>query len=519
MPEIWNITPEWMDRIEKVRAAPVDQRVVNKAAALCELAAACETLGARVEGCGVLANRLSNVLREHATKINARSNAVVKSGAINGMLTDDSADDSTDEDAFTPMVATAAGVSFVFVQGVIWGSAGWERDCFGGVTIAELINAVKIAAQDDSTRVCLVINSPGGTAIGIDRVVKAVEELAAKKPLSALVMGMGCSAAYQIATPASEIVCVQSAIVGSIGSVLGRDLCDDTKANAEAGYTMYRIASGKYKAPSPGAIDQDTVNVYTAMLMESGFIPFRDTVVKWRGSKGLNEAAIDELGGRVLGSASALNAKVIDRVVDADGFAQELMLAAMAGGGGTVTPDRPENGIMAKNELSAVLAAVSVTDIIDAKPELKNHVDALVASGIQSGGSKAATLEQIEKICGTENKSLAFDLAKEGATLDRVYSAVNAELTRQRDDARTQLANVKAVRDAGGGGGANPVGGGGVKNGAEQADPVARHRALVLETAKSQNISVSVALGRVNNNADNIDLRNAWLNAGAPEIK
>ncbi len=87
-----------------------------------------------------------------------------------------------------------------------------------GVSTSELRTALAALEHDSETNgVVLLIDSPGGDVVGSEEAAAAVRSLARKKHVVAMVDGLCASAAYWIASGASEIVVTPSGSVGSIG--------------------------------------------------------------------------------------------------------------------------------------------------------------------------------------------------------------------------------------------------------------------------------------------------------------
>ena len=72
--------------------------------------------------------------------------------------------------------------------------------------------------------VVLDIDSPGGSATGSNYLYMGVQSLARHKPVIAFIRGVGASGAYLLSCPASRIIAIPSAIVGSIGVISVRPL-------------------------------------------------------------------------------------------------------------------------------------------------------------------------------------------------------------------------------------------------------------------------------------------------------
>jgi ClpP class serine protease len=104
------------------------------------------------------------------------------------------------------------------------------------------------ALESSAAGVMLRIGSPGGEVEGLFECCRAMRQHASKsgKAVVAYVDESAFSAAYAIAAVADRIYLPPAGGVGSIG-VIG-ELCDQTAANAAAGYRVEVVSSGDYKA-------------------------------------------------------------------------------------------------------------------------------------------------------------------------------------------------------------------------------------------------------------------------------
>lgn len=109
------------------------------------------------------------------------------------------------------------GVAVVALRGVLtpnYEFAQW----FGWTTYHGFAGVMaELAAAEDVAAVVIEADSPGGMVLGLESASDAVAALAAVKPVHVLVNPLAASAAYWIASQASEIVLTPGAIVGSIG--------------------------------------------------------------------------------------------------------------------------------------------------------------------------------------------------------------------------------------------------------------------------------------------------------------
>jgi protease-4 len=86
-----------------------------------------------------------------------------------------------------------------------------------------IIPAIKKAFDDKNSKaVILSIDSPGGIPSDADRISQVIEDykLKTKKPVIAVIDGVGASAAYMISVHADTIVAGRYSLVGSIGAMI-----------------------------------------------------------------------------------------------------------------------------------------------------------------------------------------------------------------------------------------------------------------------------------------------------------
>lgn len=78
----------------------------------------------------------------------------------------------------------------------------------------------KLAKDSNVAAVLLHLNTPGGAVSGGEGIHQAVRDLAAKKPVVAVMDGVAASAGYMIAVATPHIVARESTITGSIGVLM-----------------------------------------------------------------------------------------------------------------------------------------------------------------------------------------------------------------------------------------------------------------------------------------------------------
>ncbi|NYZ70151.1 ATP-dependent Clp protease proteolytic subunit [Endozoicomonas sp. SM1973] len=94
-------------------------------------------------------------------------------------------------------------VTLININGVISRYASLFHAACGGASVETLAKAFNQALNDPDTKsIILTIDSPGGQVNGINELGEMIHAARGKKPIVAYVGGMGCSAAYWLATAA-----------------------------------------------------------------------------------------------------------------------------------------------------------------------------------------------------------------------------------------------------------------------------------------------------------------------------
>lgn len=136
------------------------------------------------------------------------------------------------------VMAKAGDHAEITIQGALTKNPSWFARYYGdgNTTYTEIIQAIAEAERDSSIKnIVLRFDSPGGNISGMTAAMNAIRD--AKKPTTAIVMGMAASAAYGLASQANKIVAEDAgSMVGSIGIVqtmrVDPSIVDVTSSNA-----------------------------------------------------------------------------------------------------------------------------------------------------------------------------------------------------------------------------------------------------------------------------------------------
>src|SRR5215210_55729 len=242
---------------------------------------------------------------------------------------------------YQPAQALAARhVAVVFALGTIvrgaGGSAPWTDETYlGSDDFATLLHDM---AEDDSiSSVVLRIDSPGGSALASDLILRAVEKLKRKKPVIVSMSDTAASGGYYIAAKATRIVAEPATLTGSIG-VFGGKFVTRRFEEEILGFghdAQKRGANADiYSSLQPYSPEQDA---RVQQLMDRTYSTFVGHVAAGRG---MNRQAVEGVAsGRIWTGAAAQKIGLVDELGGLDRAIELARQEAKIGTGETVAVD------------------------------------------------------------------------------------------------------------------------------------------------------------------------------------
>jgi signal peptide peptidase SppA len=220
----------------------------------------------------------------------------------------------------------------------------------GGTSTERFGTEFRAALEDPKvSAIVLDVDSPGGTVDGVPELADLIMSARGKKPVTAVANTQMASAAYWIASAASELVASPSAMVGSIGVFAVHQ--DESKAMEQAGVKPTIISYGKYKTEGNRfgplgdaargalqAIVDDLGNMFTRTVAKARNVPVDDV------RSGFGE-------GRVATAQQALKMGMVDRIATLDEVLGKYGIAPGAAGQARAETGIPE--IQAKAPVTA----------------------------------------------------------------------------------------------------------------------------------------------------------------------
>ncbi len=215
----------------------------------------------------------------------------------------------------------------------------------GATSIQKLQSQFRACLRDvDCTAIVFDVDSPGGSVDGVVELASEILEARRQKPIIAVCNSLAASAAYWLASAASEVVCTNSGQCGSIGVYMV--LADESEALKKEGIKVKIIKAGKYKAEGhPAEPLTDDACEFLQSQVNSMYVMFVNAVSQQRG---VSQSAVrDGMGqGRALLARDAVRAGLADRVGTLD---EVLWKLGVAGAG------RPGMGMPAASRDARVL--------------------------------------------------------------------------------------------------------------------------------------------------------------------
>ena len=227
--------------------------------------------------------------------------------------------------------AKTPGIAVLPLHGIIAPRAEMlAQTSAGGTGLDQFMGAFRAAmASPDVAAILLDVDSPGGQVDGVPEAAAEIRAARDKKPIIASANTMMASAAYWLASQASEIVASPSATVGSIG-VLGAH--DDMSGYYEQkGIKTELISAGRYKTEgTPYGPLTDEARAYRQEMVDQFYGMFvNDVAAGRRTSPSAVAAGYGE--GRMLLAEKARLEGMIDRVETLDATVGRMAGAIRAG--------------------------------------------------------------------------------------------------------------------------------------------------------------------------------------------
>jgi ClpP class serine protease len=273
--------------------------------------------------------------------------------------------------------------------------------------------------------VILAINSPGGLVAGCNELAEMIYAGREAFPLgvTAHVVGSAESAAYWLASAASEIVIDSTSILGSIGAILG--VYKEPEEDEEGGKEVVFVSSvSPLKAADPES--KEGAEEYQNTVNQVGQV-FVETVARNRGTDVETVLANFGQGGDRVG-AEAVKAGMADRIGSLESVIKDMRSAV----GGSQTTEGKQMAITAKDKNTQATGTPTSEPAPAATPAPVASAPAVPAPQVDSDAQVKAERERsagiLAALQGTGLEAKAGEYIAAGASVADVNAAIVAHM-------------------------------------------------------------------------------------------
>jgi signal peptide peptidase SppA len=260
---------------------------------------------------------------------------------------------SNNQQESSHILSQHGSVAVISIQGGLLPFSNWMTQMMGLTGYPDIRDALVEAAQDDTIdQILLDINSPGGSASGIEDISSLIAKI--DKPITSYTNGTMASAAYWIGASADKVFASSLSSVGSIGVIATH--FDETKALDMAGVKPTVFRSGEFKALG-GPYETLSAQAITTIQsrLDSLYTAFVSHIADVRHTSAtvVHDKMAD---GREFLGHEALQAGLIDGIMSIDDLM--VKLSSTKPSNGRTQNTRMEASEMARKLLSEKAAAV-----------------------------------------------------------------------------------------------------------------------------------------------------------------
>lgn len=222
-----------------------------------------------------------------------------------------------ERDEHAALFERVGSVAVIPISGIISRGASLFGLLFGGeAPLPQIKQAVAAAVADESVeKILLAIDSPGGTALGLQDVADVIFAANRSKPVIAHTQGQMASAAYFLGSQAGRVFVSPEGIVGAIGTLWMVE--DTSKMFERLGIKFHAIGSGPLKgAGVDGTKLTDEFKAEIQQMVDGTAAVFKAAVARGRR---MSAERVEQLadGGAHVGAAAVANG-LADRVATFD---------------------------------------------------------------------------------------------------------------------------------------------------------------------------------------------------------
>jgi capsid assembly protease len=295
----------------------------------------------------------------------------------------------------------------------------------GATSTREFAQNVRMAADNPNVReIILDIASPGGELASVDTAVAAVQYARSKKKVTAVTEEILASAAYWVASQASEIIASPNAMIGSISVVYTHT--DRTEQNARDGVKRTILTTGDKKAVGSPDLPLDDKGAAEMMRVATdAHNAFVSDVASGRG-KSVDYVQNNWADGRVELGTTALKLGLVDRL----GTLEDVITQTLKG---EIVPDQlnaqapAETPVFEAPVTEAPISAEAETlkaENAELKSQLKTVTRAAIVKDVLASANLPKAADDVEAAFATRCTEAAMAAESDVAARASVESII-----------------------------------------------------------------------------------------------
>ncbi len=218
-------------------------------------------------------------------------------------------------------------VGILPLHGPIFPKANLMTELSGATSMEQFTQDFRELLQNDRVEsILLDVDSPGGSSFMLEEMAQEIRAARDVKPIYSVANTMAASAAYYLASQASEMYASDSSMVGSIGTFMVHT--DESQLAEKVGVKQTVIKEGRFKAAEILPLTEES-HEYLQSVVKDANDQFINSVAAGRNTT--VENVVQNYGeGGVVSAKKALEAGMVDGIRTYD-----EVLGAMLNGGGT----------------------------------------------------------------------------------------------------------------------------------------------------------------------------------------
>jgi signal peptide peptidase SppA len=341
--------------------------------------------------------------------------------------------------ANTRTVTARSGVAIVPFHGPIFRRANLMTRYSGATAISHLATDFTAALEDGDIRgILLDVDSPGGQVNGTQELADMIHAARDRKPIAAFVGGTGASGAYWLASAAETVITSDTALLGSIGVVLG--VVDTRGAGEKAGIRTIEIVSSQSPRKRVDVDTEDGKGQLQAIVDALAEV-FLGRVARNRGVPIDTVRAEFGRGGIFVGQG-AVDARLADRV----GTFESTLAELADRGRSRRTALSVAASLNSEEEAMAEDTKTAAAPTIDRAYLDANHADLVAQIRAEAATAERDRILGIEEVALPGHEKLVADMKKDpNCSVDQAARRI---LAAEKAAGNKQLRVLQADEDA-----------------------------------------------------------------------